>query len=153
MTPFKTLQLGVAAACLVALCPVSAGAETNKQEVLQAVRLLSAHRASHGLPPVSMDANLVRAAAVQSRAMAAQGMMSHDAAGTFQDRMRSTGIRSPAAENIGVGYNSLEHAFSGWQASHGHNINMLNPSMRRVGVARAVASNGQIFWTMVLSGH
>lgn len=138
-----SLCLGVSAAC----------ADTTTAEASQAARMVSAHRAAHGLSPVRVDPTLNRAAAIQSQAMAAQGVMSHSAAGAFPDRMRSTGVRSPAAENIGMGYNSLQHAFSGWQASHGHNVNMLNPEMNKIGLARAVGANGQLFWTMVLSGR
>jgi uncharacterized protein YkwD len=133
--------------------PIPAVADTTTQDAVQAARMVSAHRAAHGLPPVKADPTLNRAAAIQSQAMAAQGVMSHSAAGAFPDRMRSTGVRSPAAENIGMGYNSLQHAFSGWQASHGHNVNMLNPEMNKIGLARAVGANGQLFWTMVLSGR
>lgn len=142
----------VLALALLAL-PPGARADVTTQEAAQAARMVSAHRAAHGLSPVRVDAALNRAAAIQSQAMAAQGVMSHDAAGAFPDRMRSTGVRSPAAENIGMGYNSLQHAFSGWQASHGHNVNMLNPEMNKIGLARAVGANGQLFWTMVLSGR
>jgi uncharacterized protein YkwD len=133
--------------------PLPAAADVTTQEATVAARMVSAHRASHGLPPVKVDPVLNRAAAIQSRAMAAQGVMSHDAAGAFPDRMRSTGVRSPAAENIGMGQTSVQHAFSIWQASHGHNVNMLNPEMNKIGLARAAGANGQLFWTMVLSGR
>lgn len=140
----------------LAVLAISSGATAalanpEASEAAQAARMVSAHRAAHGLPPVRVDATLNRAASIQSQAMAVQGWMSHDVAGAFPDRMRSSGVRSPAAENIGMGYNSLQHAFSGWQASHGHNINMLNPEMNSIGLAKAVGRNGQLFWTMVLS--
>jgi uncharacterized protein YkwD len=149
MTVFRTAIV----ALYFALGAGPALANPAVSEAAEAARLVSAHRASHGLAPVRVDATLIRAAAIQSQAMAVQGVMSHDAAGAFPDRMRSTGVRSPAAENIGMGYSSLQHAFSGWQASHGHNVNMLNPQMTKIGLARAVGSNGQMFWTMVLSGR
>lgn len=128
-------------------------AEVSPREAAIAARMVSAHRAAHGLPPVKVDAALIRAASLQSEAMARQGIMSHEAAGAFPERMRASRVRSPAAENIGVGYASLEHAFSGWRASHGHNVNMLDPQMNKIGLARAVGADGRIFWTMVLSGR
>ncbi len=127
--------------------------DATKSEAAMAARLVSAHRAASGLPPVRVDVTLNRAAALQSQAMAAQGVMSHEVGGAFPDRMRATGVRSPAAENIGMGYVSLEHAFSGWRDSHGHNVNMLNPEMTRIGLARATGRDGRLYWTMVLSGR
>jgi uncharacterized protein YkwD len=149
MTAFRTALVALS----ISLGASAAFADAATSEASQAARMVSAHRAAHGLPPVKVDTRLNRAAVIQSQAMAAQGVMSHDAAGAFPDRMRATGVRSPAAENIGVGYNSLDHAFSGWQASHGHNVNMLNPEMNKIGLARAVGSDGRLFWTMVLSGR
>jgi uncharacterized protein YkwD len=51
-----------------------------------------------------------------------------------------------------MGTATLEQTMALWQSSYGHNANLLNPAIRRVGLARGVTPTGQVYWTMVLSG-
>jgi uncharacterized protein YkwD len=146
----------VLGAVLVAAEPAAAntppqGQAVSTAEVSAAVRLVNAHRAAHGLGPVRSDASLTRAAADQTRAMMAAGFMSHSAGGEFGARMRAAGVRGTAAENLGVGYRDVGHAMQGWQGSSGHNANLLNPRITRIGFARS-AGQGRAFYTLIMAG-
>jgi uncharacterized protein YkwD len=139
------------AALLVSAAP--AWADISTREATTAARMVSAWRASHGLNTVRVDDALNRAAATQTQAMMAQGVMSHDAGGDFRARMRAHGVRASSAENIAMGQPSVENVMSVWQGSWGHNANLLNPDMVRVGLAKGVTPAGQIYWTLVLSAR
>lgn len=112
--------------------------------------MISGYRRSNGLPGVSVNGTLMRLAQAHARAMAASDTMDH---GAFQQRIRAAGIRGVAAENIGVGYNSLAEAFAGWSGSSGHSANMLNPSVSQIGIGAAVSpSSRRMYWCLVLAG-
>ena len=128
-------------------------AEVSTSQATTAARMVSAWRASHGLGGVRVDEALNRAASTQTQAMMAQGVMSHDAGGDFRARMRAHGVRAASAENIAMGQPSLDNVMSTWQGSWGHNANLLNPDMVRVGLARGITAAGQTYWTLVLSAR
>lgn len=135
----------------VALVPLTASAASVGRDTAVAVAMVNQHRAANGLPPVKADGTLVRAAAHQTAAMVRLGTMSHDAGGEFSSRVRSFGIRGVAAENLGYGYNDIGHAMAGWKSSSGHNANLLNPAVRRIGVVGQIGGDGRPYWTMILA--
>lgn len=109
-------------------------------------------RASAGLPPLSPDARLERAAAAQAAYMARSGRMEH-ATGPgldFAARMRTAGVDAPAAENLAHGRMEPGRLFSMWMASPGHRANMLDPRFSRYGLAHAADGSGQRYWALVL---
>jgi hypothetical protein len=84
--------------------------------------------------------------------MAASGIMDHSVAGSFASRI--SGARTGmAAENIAAGTKTWAETFRMWQASPGHNANLLQAKADSVGVA--VARNEQtrykLFWAMVIA--
>jgi uncharacterized protein YkwD len=115
--------------------------------------MISGYRSNNGLGPVVIDADLMRLASEQARAMASRGRM--DQVGSpFQDRMRKAGFgRSFAVENVGAGYHTLADAFSGWRDSPPHRANMLNRSVTRMGIAAAYApaSKYKVFWALIFA--
>ena len=123
------------------------GASTN--EAVAAAALISQYRAAYGLPPVTVDGKLNRAAEVQARAVAEAGSLSH---GAFASRMASFGIRGTAAENLTAGSHSVDEAVARLRASPAHNANLLMPEARHVGLARADSpSRYGRYWALVLS--
>src|SRR5882672_5325878 len=114
--------------------------------------MISRYRREHGLSVVKTDLQLTAIAERQAKAMAASGIMDHSVAGSFTSRMSSarTGI---AAENIAAGTKTWAETFRVWQASPGHNANLLQSKANIVGVA--VARNEQtkykIYWAMVIA--
>jgi uncharacterized protein YkwD len=70
--------------------------------------MISGYRSNNGLGPVVIDADLMRLASEQARAMAARGRMDQAVRSPFQDRMRKAGLGgSFAVENVGAGYHGV----------------------------------------------
>jgi len=116
--------------------------------------MISGYRSNNGLPPVTLDPELMRLAAVQAQVMAAKGKLDHDVGAPFQERMRKSGVdASVAVENIGAGYHTLAEAFSGWRDSPPHRANMLNASVTRMGIAAVYTpkSKYKVFWSLILA--
>ncbi|MDF1774742.1 MAG: CAP domain-containing protein [Rhizobiaceae bacterium] len=121
-----------------------------------AVSRVNAYRASHGLPPLIHDSRLDQV----SRDMAhlitrndSMGTWQHSARG-LSGRLNGAGYRTFAgAENLGAGYVSFDHAFSGWKGSPGHNKNLLNKYVTRIGMAWSKRPDGKWrnFWVMTLA--
>ena len=114
-----------------------------------AAALISEYRAANGLPRVTVDQNLNRAAEYQAREVAAAGALSH---GAFGSRMASFGVKGSSAENLSAGARSFEEVIARWKRSPGHNENLLLPDGLRIGFARAEAGTryGR-YWALVIS--
>ena len=127
--------------------PVNTGAALAKT---------NAYRASHGLPPLALDARLNKASLDMARLMARRDTSNprtHSARG-LSGRLSRSGVANFAgAENLGSGYTSFDHAFSGWKGSPDHNKNLLNRHVTRVGFARVQRADGKWrnFWVMIMA--
>ena len=113
--------------------------------------MISAYRRAHGLSPVALDPVLVRVAQNQAMAMARADVMSHTVDGGLMARLDGAGAANKAAiENVSAGYESLASAVAGWQHSPEHNANLLDPKMRRMGIAAANApgSRFKLYWAL-----
>src|ERR1700674_349500 len=97
---------------------------------------ISAYRKSHGLPAVTIDPALNALAAKQANAMAARGVMDHSVYAPFGQRI-SAYHTSVAAENIAMGTRSFAETLAIWEASSGHNANLLLFSARRIVLSSA----------------
>ena len=114
--------------------------------------MISRYRREHGLSTVKIDPELTAIAERQAKAMAASGIMDHDVAGPFASRI--AGVRTGmAAENIAAGSRTWAETFRMWQASPGHDANLLQSKADSIGVA--VARNDhtryKTFWAMVIA--
>jgi uncharacterized protein YkwD len=86
--------------------------------------------------------------------MARADKLSHEVRGNLSTRLDGAGFtKNAAVENVSAGYNTLAEAFSGWRQSKPHNESMLNPRMRRMGIATAYApgSKYKVFWALVMT--
>jgi uncharacterized protein YkwD len=92
--------------------------------------LVNRYRVSHGLPELIVDTTVAGLAREQSEAMAKAGQLSHD---DFPSRVRRSGLEM-CVENVGWNYHSPEGQFDSWRASPGHDRNMLDPRVDRVGI-------------------
>ena len=123
---------------------------TNTSDADTAAALISQYRLAHGLSPVRVDPRLTEAATVQARNAAEAGTLSH---GRFTSRMDAFGIGGHAAENLSAGFHTVDRVIARWAASPGHNVNLLMPEARRIGLARADSPGlayGR-YWALVLA--
>jgi uncharacterized protein YkwD len=99
-------------------------------------------RVSHALPKLRVDRRLVRAARAHSRDMLRRQYFAH---GDFAGRIASFRVHGRIfAENLvwGSGVMSAGTEVAQWLASPPHRANLLDPRLRRVGVATPIGSFG-----------
>ncbi|WP_235928198.1 CAP domain-containing protein [Goekera deserti] len=113
--------------------------------------LVNEARAAAGCAPVTQDGALADLARAHSADMRDRGFFSHtDPNG--QDpwaRARAAGVSTARAENIARGQSDAAAVMAGWMASPGHRSNILNCSLRTLGVGVARGPGGP-WWTQVL---
>ncbi len=95
--------------------------------------LVNAYRVRHGVPALEVDSTLTLLAAEHSGAMAAAGRMSHDG---FPSRARRSGL-ALCVENVGWNYRSPDAQVDAWRASPGHDRNLLDRRVARMGIGVA----------------
>lgn len=104
-------------------------------------------------PALTLDTRLRCASRKHSKDMALNNFFSHTGSNgsTPWQRITSAGYTySTAAENIGAGYSTPSAAVTGWMNSTGHCNNIMNPSLRNLGVGyyyRASGSTYAHYWT------
>jgi uncharacterized protein YkwD len=104
------------------------------------VSMISQYRQAHGLAAVRTDAELTAVAEQQARAMAKSGVMDHNVAGPFAARVANVRV-GRAGENLAEGTKTWAETMQLWEASSGHNANLLLSDATHVGAA--VAYNEQ----------
>ena len=93
---------------------------------------INQYRRSNGLKPLVSDRKLVGIAADHSLYLCRKGILNHD---NFHGRFRRA-MRRVCVENVARNYRSAYAEFMGWRSSPDHNINLLDPDISRVGLAR-----------------
>ncbi|PKO23701.1 MAG: hypothetical protein CVU38_02690 [Chloroflexi bacterium HGW-Chloroflexi-1] len=121
--------------------PVShaAGESGTPAEIAtQAVYLTNQERVSRGLMPLKVDVSLTAAALGHSQDMAEYDFFSHTSSdgGTLANRFVDNNYVNwtGGAENIAAGFSTAAAVVAAWMNSDGHRNNILNPSLREIGV-------------------
>jgi uncharacterized protein YkwD len=126
-------------------------AEATKRQLVRATMcLLNRERTRRGLPRLSLNKRLSRAAAAHSRAMVRNNFFSHDSlsGADFIDRIRRVGYLNQArswavAENLawGSGSRAVPAAIvRSWMQSPGHRSNILTGRYREIGIGVAAGA-------------
>jgi uncharacterized protein YkwD len=121
----------------------------------KARELINSYRKSKGLKPLKLNAALTEAAKLHSRDLAKWDRISHygsDGSNPW-DRVKRVGYNAKlAAENVGTGQTSIDEVMKGWQASPGHNKNLLLPDAEHMGIAlvQDPRTEFKTFWTLVI---
>lgn len=136
--------------------------QTVQQEEQRFLELINGYRQANGLAPLYLSETLSRASYRHSEDMGAFGFFSHAtqashyyAAGSGHvQRIVQEGYFSGtySAENIAYGYHSADTVFEAWRLSPGHNVNMLSPNYRAIGIGLAYSSTGVPYWTTNFGG-
>ena len=115
---------------------------------------VNAARAQRGLAPLAEDGSLSRFALQVAEQMAQRHYFGHtDPNGvTFEDRLRSSGIRFRyAAENMAFDADE-QAANQAFLHSPGHYENIVDPHPRRLGIAVVAAGDGEVFYVEEFAG-
>lgn len=134
--------------------PSSPKPATPSDKVLAAeeevLRLVNVERDKAGCDRLRMDSRLRKAARDYSALMAAKKWFDHTSpdGSSFVDRVARAGYpRSyAAAENIAYGYRTAAAVMKGWMNSSGHRRNILNCSLKAIGVGLAYRGSTP-YWT------
>jgi uncharacterized protein YkwD len=130
----------------------ASGGSASSSFTDEVVRLTNVERAANGCGNLSIDATLTKVAQAHSQDMADNNFFDHDSQDgrSAFDRMSAAGYRySTAAENIAAGQSSPASVVDGWMNSEGHRANILNCSLKEIGVGYAVSSSStyRTYWT------
>ena len=131
-------------------CQVLAGPAA----VERGLTAVNGHRGRASLRALAINARLARAARAHACDMALTGIRSHTGSNgsSVGDRISAQGYRfCSAAENVAWGQAGLPQAVGSWMNSSPHRANILNGTMRHVGLAGARGRNGEPVWVMVLA--
>jgi len=130
----------MAAALLLAFAlgdfvPAARAADTNPGAAYaqRMAELVNAYRVPRGLRALELDAALSLLALEHSGAMAKAGRMSHD---DFPSRARRSGF-ALCVENVGWNYRSPDAQVDAWRSSPGHDRNLLDWRVERMGIGVA----------------
>jgi uncharacterized protein YkwD len=121
----------------------------------KALALINAYRKSKGLKPLALNAQLSEAAKAHSADLAKWDRISHygsDGSNPW-DRVKRVGYHAKlAAEHVGTGQVTIEEVMKGWEASPGHNKNLLLADAKQMGIAlvQDPKTEFKTFWTLVI---
>ncbi|MGK2899793.1 MAG: CAP domain-containing protein [Burkholderiaceae bacterium] len=143
-------------ACAAALSPDAVLARLNATRARGAVCHHPGDAAMAA--PLRWSASLAAVAAQQSREMAELNRMGHRDSQNrgLTERLAAMGYRfSTAAENVAVGYPSLDEVVDAWIDSAPHCENLMNAKVLELGLACSDGSHGaepgeNRYWTLVL---
>jgi uncharacterized protein YkwD len=129
----------------------------NESLATEVVRLTDVERIAHGCVRLRTDTKLRTAAQDHSAEMASlQQLTSTGADGSTPGaRMKLAGYNTDGgwAENVAAGYPTPQAVMTGWMNSEGHRNNILNCSLKAIGMGVARAGNGQLYWTQDFGGR
>lgn len=129
---------------------------TTKLDADAARDLINAYRREKGLKPVTLNADLSKAAKAHARDLAKWDRISHygsDGSNPW-DRVKRAGYNARvAAENVGTGQATFAEVLAGWKASAGHNKNLLLTEGQNIGLAlvHEPKTEFKTFWTLVIA--
>jgi uncharacterized protein YkwD len=113
-----------------------------------AVQFTNAERALHGCSTLRVDSRLRTAAYAHSKDMRVRHYFEHNSLDgrTPWDRIKAAGYGNPGAENIAMGYANAKAVVDGWMKSPGHRANILNCSLKAIGIGVEYGTGGP-WWT------
>lgn len=133
------------------------------------ISLINEHRAKSNAPPLQVSASLTRASHWMSTDMANKNYVSHTDSGNRDPftRMKDFGYtyNTYLGENIAAGVGTAEEALNGWinecdpdasgRCTYAHNLNMLNPNYKVIGIRRVYNPNSTYkwYWTTNFGGY
>jgi uncharacterized protein YkwD len=118
--------------------------------------LVNVYRKEKGLRSLKLQPALTEAARAHSRDLAKWDRISHfgsDGSNPW-DRVKRAGYNARlAAENVGTGQVTIDEVIKGWQASPGHNKNLLLADAEHMGIAlvQDPKTEFKTFWTLVIA--
>ena len=146
------ILMGVTCIIIAGATPLLSAALCPQPVELEAIDLINQQRLSAGLAPLEAEMRLIEAAVLHSEDMALHNFFDHTGSDGSSpwDRFTRAGYPMTAgAENIAAGYGTPAAVVAGWMNSSGHRANILNGSVRHIGVGHVFYSPSPYgrYWT------
>ncbi len=118
-----------------------AAARVAPSVAAQVITLVNDERAKAGCAPLTEESHVTKAAQDFSDQMSAENFFSHTSPDgtTFDQRIKQAGYSKPGAENIARGQTSAAQVMDSWMNSEGHRANILNCTLKQIGVGVTTA--------------
>lgn len=137
------------------LSEATSNASTYSAQVNEVLKYTNQYRAEVGLPALTLDTELTKAAMVRAIEMAYANKYSHTRPNGTEcfTILREMNISYwIAAENIAAGYGTPQAASNGWYNSKGHYDNMTNPDVTKIGIGYInvnIGSQYKTYWVQL----
>lgn len=121
-------------------------------DLQQELALINTDRAAHGCQPVTADPAAAKVATDYAAAMLTGKFFSHTTptGQTAAQRATTAGATGAWGENIAEGQPSPTAVMAAWQASPGHQANIVNCAFTTVGLGQAPGAGGPV-WVQMFS--
>ena len=119
-----------------------------------AAGMISGLRSTEGRSAIATDERLQLLAAEQALSMAREDRLGHEVRGSLGARLRAARLApGMAVENIAAGQEGVAAVITAWSQSVGHRQNMLQPGLRRMGLAMAPAPHSAFarYWALIMT--
>ena len=151
------LLLGLLSGCSVELGDVDdvLGSEgsSSSDYVSEVVRLVNIERTERGLSALTMDTTLNAAAAERVEETITRFAHERPDGSSCFTILQEYGISyRTAAENIARGQGTPAAVVNSWMNSEGHRANILNSSLRKIGVGYARGGQYGTYWVQLFTG-
>ena len=152
------LLLGLLSGCSVEWGDVDdvlgpGGSSASSDYVAEVVRLVNIERTSRGLPALTMDTKLNAAAAERAEETITRFAHERPDGSSCFTILQEYGISyRTAAENIAGGQGTPAAVVNSWMNSEGHRANILNSSLRKIGVGYARGGQYGTYWVQLFTG-
>lgn len=118
----------------------------------QVVRLVNEERAKAGLPALTIDRTVEKAALARAKETEVSFSHTRPNGSSFSTVLGENGVSyRGAGENIAWGQKTPEEVMNGWMNSPGHKANILNKSYTTIGVGYYQNAKGVNYWTQLFT--
>lgn len=117
----------------------------------QVVSLVNEERAKAGLPALTVDSKVQKAAQVRAREQATSFSHTRPNGSSYDTALKEAGATYAASgENIAYGQKTAQAVMQAWMGSSGHRANILSTRYQKIGVGY-VEIGGQVYWTQLFT--
>lgn len=124
----------------------------SKSYAQQVVDLVNVERAKEGLAPLTIDANVAKAATVRSYEIQTKFEHVRPNGSGFVSALKEQGVTyRGAGENIAWGQKTPQEVVTAWMNSAGHRANIMNPNYVKIGVGNTQNASGIQYWVQIFT--
>ncbi len=133
--------------------PVSDGTtDSSLSSAQQVVNLVNEERAKAGLPALTMQADITKAANVRAKEIKQKFSHTRPDGSSFSSALTQQGVSyRTSGENIAYGQATPEAVMEGWMNSSGHRANILNRNFKNIGVGLYEDERGVKHWVQLFT--